>query len=119
MNLWQTRFESEGGDSALLVCHSFALSLTRQICHDKLISSQNQTCCRCTCYLGGCMLDLKVVNINVIYCIKEFIICDMLKIISVMRFNVDSRAIELIASAGRAFECLTEGGRGVAPALCD
>ncbi|GBN17083.1 5-oxoprolinase [Araneus ventricosus] len=52
VNLWQTRFASEGDDSALLVCHSFALSLTWQICHDKLISSQNQICCKRTCYLG-------------------------------------------------------------------
>ncbi|GBO37772.1 Retrovirus-related Pol polyprotein from transposon 412 [Araneus ventricosus] len=52
-NLWQTRFASEGGDSALLVCHSFASSLTRQICHDKIISSKNQTCCKRTCYLGN------------------------------------------------------------------
>ncbi|GBO39667.1 hypothetical protein AVEN_30877-1, partial [Araneus ventricosus] len=51
-NLWQTRFASEGGDSALLVCHSLASSLTRQICHDKIISSKNQTCCKRTCYLG-------------------------------------------------------------------
>ncbi|GBN33876.1 hypothetical protein AVEN_52651-1 [Araneus ventricosus] len=43
-NLWQTRFASEGGDSALLVCHSFASSLTRQICHDNVISSENRTC---------------------------------------------------------------------------
>ncbi|GBN46153.1 hypothetical protein AVEN_200208-1 [Araneus ventricosus] len=51
-NLRQTRFASEGGDSALLDCHKFASSLTRQICHNKVISSQNQTCCKCTCYLG-------------------------------------------------------------------
>ncbi|GBO24128.1 hypothetical protein AVEN_45399-1 [Araneus ventricosus] len=34
-NLWQTRFASEGGDSALLVCQKFASSLALQICHDK------------------------------------------------------------------------------------
>ncbi|GBM65090.1 hypothetical protein AVEN_262583-1 [Araneus ventricosus] len=45
-NFRQTRFASEGGDSALLVCHSFASSLTRQICHDKIVSSKNQTCCK-------------------------------------------------------------------------
>ncbi|GBN76908.1 hypothetical protein AVEN_142212-1, partial [Araneus ventricosus] len=42
---------SEDGDSALLVCHKFPSSLTRQICHDKAISSQNQTFCKLTCYL--------------------------------------------------------------------
>ncbi|GBN80766.1 hypothetical protein AVEN_158549-1 [Araneus ventricosus] len=31
----------------------FASSLRRQICHDKVISSQNQTCCKRTCYLGS------------------------------------------------------------------
>ncbi|GBN51605.1 hypothetical protein AVEN_269114-1 [Araneus ventricosus] len=33
-------------------CYKFASSLTCQICDDKVISSQNQTCCRLTCYLG-------------------------------------------------------------------
>ncbi|GBO13865.1 hypothetical protein AVEN_33857-1 [Araneus ventricosus] len=27
----------------------------RQICYDKVISSQNQTCCKLTCYLGKCI----------------------------------------------------------------
>ncbi|GBN30250.1 hypothetical protein AVEN_267536-1 [Araneus ventricosus] len=44
----------QGGltDSALLVCSSFASTLTSQICHDKIISSKNQTCRKRTCYLG-------------------------------------------------------------------
>ncbi|GBN90565.1 hypothetical protein AVEN_56057-1 [Araneus ventricosus] len=37
-NLQQTRFASEGGDSALLVRHKFASSLTRQVCHNKILS---------------------------------------------------------------------------------
>ncbi|GBN45756.1 hypothetical protein AVEN_231786-1 [Araneus ventricosus] len=60
VNLWQTRFASEGGDSALLLCHSFALSLTRQICHDKLISSKNQTCCKRACYLNNIITPIYI-----------------------------------------------------------
>ncbi|GBM98478.1 hypothetical protein AVEN_25954-1 [Araneus ventricosus] len=33
VNLSQTRIASECGDSAILDCHSFTSSLTRQICH--------------------------------------------------------------------------------------
>ncbi|GBO41612.1 hypothetical protein AVEN_52111-1, partial [Araneus ventricosus] len=34
-NLQQACIARKGGDSALLVCHKFTSSLTRQICHDK------------------------------------------------------------------------------------
>ncbi|GBO03050.1 hypothetical protein AVEN_38554-1 [Araneus ventricosus] len=39
----------QGGltDSALLVA-----GVSLQVCHDKIISSKNQTCCKRTCYLG-------------------------------------------------------------------
>ncbi|GBM75300.1 hypothetical protein AVEN_45331-1 [Araneus ventricosus] len=40
-NLWQTCLASDGGDSALLVCHKFASSLTRQICHGKNNDTDN------------------------------------------------------------------------------
>ncbi|GBN73457.1 hypothetical protein AVEN_211792-1 [Araneus ventricosus] len=55
-NLWQTCSASEGGDSALLVCHSFALNLTCEICHGKIISSKNQICCKYRCYQGRSLL---------------------------------------------------------------
>ncbi|GBM86567.1 hypothetical protein AVEN_16912-1 [Araneus ventricosus] len=51
-NLWQITFASKGVDSASLVCHSFTSGFTHQICHDKIISSKNQTCCKSACYLG-------------------------------------------------------------------
>ncbi|GBN73718.1 Retrovirus-related Pol polyprotein from type-1 retrotransposable element R1 [Araneus ventricosus] len=45
-NFWQSCFASEDGDSAWLICSSFATTTTLQICHDKIISSKNQTCCK-------------------------------------------------------------------------
>ncbi|GBM37505.1 hypothetical protein AVEN_224391-1 [Araneus ventricosus] len=44
--------QGELTDSALLVCGSFASSLTREICHDKIISSKNQACCKRTLISG-------------------------------------------------------------------
>ncbi|GBN88939.1 hypothetical protein AVEN_228409-1 [Araneus ventricosus] len=48
----QTCFASGVVDNTMLVCRSFAAILSRQVCHDKIISRKNSACCKCACSLG-------------------------------------------------------------------